>query len=57
LDLLAYHICVNWCEEASITSIHDLGSEIIDFESYQTKWIKCCLVMFSELEKKIKENK
>jgi len=55
--LLAYHICVNWCEEASITSIHDLGSEIIDFESYQTKWIKCCLVMFSELEKKIKENK
>ena len=60
LDWDAYQICVEWCKDAGIKTISDLGNRVIDNNIYQEKWLKRCQKMQEELEdkrKKIIKNK
>ena len=51
LDWELYEVCVNWCKDANILSIEDLGGKIIDSKSYKEKWINRCHKMLLEIEK------
>lgn len=51
LDWELYEVCVNWCKDAQIRSIEDLGGKIIDSTSYKEKWINRCQKMHLEMEK------
>ncbi|MDR2570531.1 MAG: GNAT family N-acetyltransferase [Oscillospiraceae bacterium] len=42
LDMLAYALCVDWCNEAGIKNATDLTKRIISFKEYETLWRKRC---------------
>lgn len=50
LDWDAYQICVDWCNDESITSIKGLDGRVISDEEYRVLWLERCRTMQQKLE-------
>lgn len=49
LDWEAYEICVEWCREAGIRTIGDLGDRAVAPDQYEILWLQRCAQMQREL--------
>jgi hypothetical protein len=50
LDWEAYRICVDWCRDAGLRTMHDLVDRIVDPDAYQRLWLDRCRRMHERLE-------
>ncbi|MHA2024795.1 MAG: hypothetical protein ACW98U_02745 [Candidatus Thorarchaeota archaeon] len=52
LDWEEYGICVKWCKDEGILSIHDLKHRIVNHREYEELWYERCRLMQDDLKKK-----
>ena len=50
MDWEAYRICVQWCKDADIKSMHDLRDRFLDHDKYEVLWLERCRIMQERLE-------
>jgi hypothetical protein len=50
IDWEAYRICVLWCRDAGIFTIHALAGRVLSMEEYTTCWLDRCARMHAALE-------
>lgn len=51
MDWEAYRICVLWCKEEGIESMHDLRDRFLDHDEYEVLWLGRCRLMQEDLER------
>ncbi len=52
MDWDAYRICVAWCRDVGVYTIHDLEARVISTEKYTVCWLDRCRAMQEALETK-----
>jgi hypothetical protein len=50
MDWDAYRICVAWCRDVGVYTIHDLEARVVSTEEYAVCWLERCRTMQNALE-------
>lgn len=52
LNMDAYAVCVQWCQEAGIYTIAGLEDRILNEQAFERKWIQRCQKLHQQLKQK-----